>query len=358
MVINAAGLLRGPDMAAIHIIMPQALATAMEQAKVSRIVLISAISARHDVPTDYAQTKLAGEEVLRSSNLLWTILRPSLVYGEGSYGGTSLLRGLAALPGLVPLAGAGDQQFSPIHLADLARAVRLCCEKPELAGQVLEPCGPDRLTLRDLLAYYRRWLGMGEPRFIRVPIPAMRLLGRIGDVTGDGPVSTNSLAHLLAGNGGDGAAFARSIGFAPRSLEQALEQSPAQVQDSWHARLYFMAPAIRWVLVLLWIGSALIGLLWGAAAARVVTAGLGLSADLANPLQWAGSLIDLAVAAVVLRDQRGRIAPMLQLAVVCGYSLVIGFAMPGAWLDPLGGLFKNLPILALILVHGAIAERR
>lgn len=357
-VVNAAGVLRGPDMAAIHIDMPRALIAGAEAAGVRRMILISAISARPDVPTDYAETKLAGEALVRQSGLEWTVLRPSLVYGAGSYGGTSLLRGLAALPGLVPLAGTGNQVFAPIHLSDLARAVRQCCELPSLAGRELEPCGPDLLTLRDLLTHYRRWLGLGEPRFLMVPIPVMRLLGRMGDLTGNGPVSTNSLVQLLAGNAGDGIAFARTIGFAPRSLTAALRDSPAQVQDRWHARLYFLAPAIRWVLVLLWLASALIGLMWGAEAARDVAAGLALPRTLAAPLQWTGSLIDLAVAAVVLKDHRGKWATTLQLLVVAGYTLVIGLATPAAWREPLGGLIKNLPILALILVYGSIAERR
>ena len=39
------------------------------------------------------------------------ILRPSLVYGTGSFGGTSALRGLAGFPFAVPLVGRGDQPF-------------------------------------------------------------------------------------------------------------------------------------------------------------------------------------------------------------------------------------------------------
>ena len=104
-VINAAGVLRGPEMHAVHVAMPQALHAACKRAEVRRVILISAVSARPDVSTDYARTKVEGETALRSSGLRWTILRPSLVIAEGSYGGTSLLRGLSALPLFQPLAG-------------------------------------------------------------------------------------------------------------------------------------------------------------------------------------------------------------------------------------------------------------
>ena len=127
-VVNAAGVLRGPEMHAVHVAMPQALHAACSKAEVRRVILISAVSARPDVATDYARTKIEGEAALRGSGLRWTILRPSLVVAEGSYGGTSLLRGLSALPFVQPLPGDGDFAFSPIHADDLARSVRLACE--------------------------------------------------------------------------------------------------------------------------------------------------------------------------------------------------------------------------------------
>lgn len=357
-VVNAAGLLRGKTMEAVHAVMPRALYAAAAQAGVRHAVLISAISARPDVATDYSRTKLAGEAALREAGLDWTILRPSLVYADGSYGGTSLLRGLAGLPWAIPLAGDGRFAFSPIHAADLAAAVRRACEDDRLAGMALEPVGPETLSLRQLLRRYRAWLGFGPARFVPIPLAMMRLLGRLGDFAGDGPISTNSLTQLIAGNAGDSLAFERAIGFPPRELDAALRQHPAQVQDRWHARLFFLAPAIRWVLALLWVASALLGIFRGAAPTTRLIHHLALAPAWADPLRIGGSLLDMGVAALVITDRTARRATMAQLLVVTGYTVVLGLTLPGLWLDPLGPLLKNLPILALILVFGAIGDRR
>jgi uncharacterized protein YbjT (DUF2867 family) len=357
-IVNAAGLLRGADMDAVHVAMPRALHAAAARAGVRRVLLISAISARADVPTDYARSKLAGEAALRESGLHWTILRPSLVYGDGSYGGTSLMRGMAGLPLFVPLPGRGDFAFTPIHGRDLARTVRLCCEQGHFIGQVLEPVGPETLSLRDLLARYRGWLGLGPARFLSVPMPVMRLLGRIGDLAASGPIATNSLVQMIAGNDGDPRAFESAIGFRPRSLADSLQDRPALVQDRWHARLFFLAPAIRAILVLLWLASALLGLFAGAERTAQLLAALSWPDALSAPFRIGTSLLDLALALLVLRDRRANIATAAQLIVVLGYTLVIGLALPALWLDPLGPLLKNLPILLLILVHGAIGDRR
>ena len=262
-IVNAAGILRGPDMFRIHVDMPKALYRAAHQAGVKQIILISAISARPDVTTDYSVSKLAGERVLRESELSATILRPSLVYGEGSYGGTSLLRGMAALPLLIPLPGKGAFEFTPIHVDDLARFVRQACGNDAFHDQSLEPVGPETLSLRELLTRYRAWLGLRAAPFLAIPMPVMRLLGRLGDVFGHGPIATNSLVQMVAGNAGNSTTFAKVAGFSPRSLTEAMLAHPAEVQDRWHARLFFLAPAIKAVLILLWLASAWLGLFHG-----------------------------------------------------------------------------------------------
>lgn len=358
LIINAAGVLRGRDMTGVHVEMPRALYQAATATGVRRAILISAISARPDVATDYARTKLEGERVLRDSGLSWTILRPSLVIGDGSYGGTSLLRGLAGLPLFVPLPGHGEFAFSPIHARDLARAVRIVGEDARFDGVTLEPAGPETLTLRDLLARYRSWLGIGKLRPLPVPLWIMRLFGRMGDLFGTGPIATNSLVQMIAGNAGDGEAFANAVGFRPRRLEEILRNQPSQVQDRWHARLFFLAPLTKMILVVLWLASAWLGVACGATMAEAFVTALGWSPTLADPLRIGTSLLDAGIAVLLLADRTARLSTIAQITAVAGYTLVLGIAMPHLWLDPLGPLLKNLPILALILVHGAIGDRR
>jgi len=345
-------------MKAIHVDFPKALLVAASQVGVKQVVLLSAISAREDVPTDYSQAKLAGEELLRAANLDWTILRPSLVYGDGSYGGTSLIRGIAGLPFVTPLPGEGKFQFTPIHARDLARSVTLICGNDEFSGQVLEPVGPDTISLKELLGRYHAWLGFGRTRFLSIPMPIMRAFARIGDFIGSGPISSNSLSQLVAGNAGDSTAYAQAIGFTPRSIDESLLVRPAQMQDRWHARLFFLAPAITAVLVVLWLTSAWLGFFYGHDAAKEIVGALGISNGMIEPLRIGGSLADIAIAAIVLLDQKGRWSTATQLLFVLGYTLTISVASPQLWLDPLGPLLKNIPIIALIVVHGVIKDNR
>ena len=158
-VINCAGALqsgRGQDLKAIHERAPGALFQACLEAKIRRVIHISAISADPEARTEYAITKHSAEQRLRELDLDWVVLRPSLVYAEGSHGGTSLLRALAAFPWITPLPGSGEQVFQPLHVDDLAKTVAVLIHEPTFSRITLEPVGPERLTLAEIVVRFAR----------------------------------------------------------------------------------------------------------------------------------------------------------------------------------------------------------
>lgn len=362
-VINCAGVLhggRGQDIEAIHATTPIALFEACAAAGVRRVVQISAISADTEAGTDFALTKKRADDHLRGLPLDWTVLRPSLVYGEGSYGGSSTLRGLAGLPLVSPLVGDGSTPFRPIHADDLVETVTRVVETGRFARQTLEPVGPEVLTLRALVKKYRAWLGLKPALEIAIPMPVMRVAAHIADLAGGGPLGTASLRQLEFGNEGKEAVsvFAGKIGFTPRSMDEMLARWPARTQDLWHARLYFLRPLLRTMLVLLWLGSAIAGVLAPVAsygAVDAALAGLGLPS---RPLTLAFSAVDLLIAAALLACWRPRLLAAIQLIVVGGYTILLAALVPALWLDPFGALLKNLPILAAIGVWAILEEER
>lgn len=262
-VVNCAGILQsspGQSAAAIHAAAPMALFEACVLAKVARVIQISAVSADAAAGTEYARTKRAADDYLRGLDLGWTVLRPSLVYAQGSFGGTSALRGLAGLPFITLIPGDGGQEFQPIHAQDVAETVARCLENAELARCTLDPVGPETLTLRDIVVRLRRWLDLPPARVAPIPMPVVRLAARVGDLLGRGPLRSTAIDQLIYGNISDPETFAARIGFTPRYLDDALRFSPSHVQDRWHARLYALRPGLTIALAVLWLGSGLVSL--------------------------------------------------------------------------------------------------
>jgi len=360
-VVNCAGILQASGASsaeAIHTAAPIALFDAAAQAGITRVVQISAVSADREAGTDYARTKAAADDHLRACELDWFVIRPSLVYGQGSYGGTSFLRGLAGLPMVVPLIGDGGQAFQPIHADDVARAVATCLDPATPPRQILDAVGPETLTTRQTIERIRAWLDLPQARFIPVPMPLIRATARLGDWVGGGPVTTTALRQMEYGNVSDPRRFADSIGFAPRSLDQSLTQSPSHVQDRWHARLYFLPGLLTLSLALMWFGSAIAG--WASLPpdALTLTRMLGLPDNAASWLAGAFCVLDLGIGAWITSRWKPTWCGLAQLAVVGGYTIGLGLLLPHLWLDPYGALLKNLPILAAILAWMATRERR
>lgn len=346
-VVNLAGLLTGSDAAfdAVHVRAPRAVYAAAQ----GPCLHVSAVGIDADTP--FARWRRAGEEVALAVGA--TVLRPGLVLADTSYGGSSALRAFAAMPFAVPVVAGGMQPFNPIHADDLAAVIAELLAAPQPG--VWDIGGPQTLSQTDLALGLRRWLGLPAAPVWRVPAGLARAAGRIGDALKVGAISTTALRQLEHGVLADPAPLLARIGYRPRGFSAFLSARPAGTQDLWQARLYLLKPLVRIVLALMWLASAALGLFTPVARFDGL---LGLSPPLALILARGGGLVDLALAVALLRNWRPLRIAQAQLAVVLAYTLGLSALAPTLWLDPFGGVLKNLPVLALILVHLALAEER
>lgn len=345
--VNAAGLLTGTEaqFALVHRAAPRAALQALQ----GPAVLVSAIGTGADTP--FARWRRETEAVFAGH----TILRPGLVLADTSYGGSSLLRAFAALPWRLPVVGTGGQLFNPIHAADLAAVVAECLEAPPGPGP-WEIGGPEVLGQADLAGALRRWMGLPAARVLRLPLPLARALGRLGEALRMGPVSATAVAQLEHGVLADPAPLLARIGTRPRGLSAFLAARPAGTQDLWQARLYLLKPLIRLVLAAMWLASAALGLFLP--AAEFLPRFGALPGWLLEIMARAGGVADLMLGLALLRDWRPLRVAQAQIALVAAYTAGLTLIAPGLWLDPFGGLLKNLPVLALLLVHLALVEER
>jgi uncharacterized protein YbjT (DUF2867 family) len=360
-VVNAAGILRptpAQDFDAVHVDGPWALARACVELGVPRFVQVSALGLPED--GEFIASKHRFDAQLLTLPLQAVVLRPSVVYAvSGSYGGTSLLRALAAFPGAQLLPGAGAWRVQPLATEDLAALVARAVE----AGTpgVYEVGGPAPLALRDYQAQWRRWLRLPGTRAIAVPEALVSAQVWLWERLGRGPVGETMWRMLRRGNVTAPDAHARlhaSFGVAPRALEQVLAAQPSQVQDRWQAQLYFLAPALKAMLVLLWAISAVAGLVTPAADIEAMAQGTALQALQPVWLARVGGVLDAVLALWLASGWRPRTALALMGLSVLSYSLLLGLLLPQAWLDPLGGLAKNLVVLPALAVLWVLEDRR
>ncbi|MBN9219746.1 MAG: SDR family oxidoreductase [Mesorhizobium sp.] len=362
-VVNAAGALQdGPRdrLDAIHRGSVAALVAACEQIGVRRLVQISAIGAELASENAFFRTKAEGDAAVAASSLDWTILRPGLVIAPAAYGGTALLRALAAVPGFVP-AVLADRPIQTVSVSDVAEAVSRAVAGRLPQRQIIDLVEERARPLSAILLAFRGWLGIPEAPVVAWPAA----VGRAGGLVADGlgilgwrsPLRSAALAALDRGVTGDAAIWTGIAGRPPRPLEATLAAMPAHVQERWFARLWLLKPVMFFVLSVFWLASGIVGFVrWEAAADVLVSR--GFSPNLAPVAVFAGSVADILVGAAVLVRPLAARALMAMMAITLFYLAAATVFAADLWLDPLGPLVKTLPTLCLVLVALAILDER
>lgn len=189
---------------------------ACRSAGVDRCLHMSALGTRPGAASRYHRTKWAAEEAVRGSGLRWTIFRPSVIQGPGD-GFVNLFERMSRWSPVLPVVGRGTARLQPVSVGAVAQAFARALDAEVAIGKTYDLCGPDRMTLPEILATI---LSVTGRRRIRMRLPGAiarmqaglleavypRLLGRAA------PLSRDQLLMLDEDNIGDPGPVERDLG--------------------------------------------------------------------------------------------------------------------------------------------------
>jgi len=348
-VVNAAGIFNehgSTSFEAVHTGTPLALFQASVQAGVRRIVQISAWGATPDAPTTFLRTKWAADEGLLRMSPDGIVVLPSLVFGRNG-ASTRALIAMAASPWL-PLPEGGTQLVQPIHVNDLvALLLRVLTADAADLPRRIPAVGTRPVQLRDYLRTLRKSVFDRPLRTSTLPPRLLKLCGRLSR---NPWLDQNAQDMLAQARPADGSVMQRLLGYPQRPPEQFV--APEDVADlRSRASWTWMEPVARWSLVLLWIATGCLSLgIYPIGNSVALVERLGFSAPMALGCVYAGGVLDVALGAALLLRRTRRLAYVLQLAAMAGYTVLASIAAPGDWLYPFAPLLKNIPIAALTLL--------
>jgi uncharacterized protein YbjT (DUF2867 family) len=135
-----------------------------------QVVQMSALGADSDGQTAYIRAKGQAEEVVCESSIEWSIVRPSVVFGDGGEF-VSFTKTLTT-PYVTGLPGGGATRFQPIWVGDLVPMLAEVIENAdnEHTGETYELGGPEVLTLADVATQVYHAEGK---RLTVLPIPML-----------------------------------------------------------------------------------------------------------------------------------------------------------------------------------------
>ena len=168
--INLIGILyekkRGNTFKNIHTIFPTLLAKLCKKHNLKHFVHISALGINDALDSQYAKSKLEGENNILINFSKSTILRPSVVFSNSDNFSTQFMTLLRRLP-VFPLYYSGKTKFMPIHATDLTNVIYYVLSN-KIETQVVECVGPEVLTFKEILQIL---LDLIKKKRLLLPLP-------------------------------------------------------------------------------------------------------------------------------------------------------------------------------------------
>ena len=168
--INLVGILseqkKGNTFKNIHTIFPSLLAKLCKKYNLKNFIHLSALGINEAIDSNYAKSKLEGEQEVLKNFPLATILRPSVVYSVDDNFTTSFMTLLNRLP-IFPIYYGGKTKFAPIHCSDLTDTIHHVISK-NIYSKIIECIGPEIISFKEIL---QRLLYLIDKKRILLPLP-------------------------------------------------------------------------------------------------------------------------------------------------------------------------------------------
>ncbi|MBN9462159.1 MAG: SDR family oxidoreductase [Burkholderiales bacterium] len=349
----------------VHASFTSRLIQALTLAREPRLLIhVSIPGSGHDDQTAFSVTKRQAERVIADSAVSYVILRPGFVVAPTAYGGSALVRALAALPIELP-ERESRRPFATTCVTDIAGTIagvgrqwRLGERQWNAVWEVMDREAP---PVGAVIAAFRTHLG-GPMRRLRLAPWMVSVGARLGDLVSrlgwSPPVRTTALAEMRQGVAGNPDAWIAATGMEPVPLAGILARRTATVQEKWFARLYLVKALVIGSLALFWLASGLIALTASFDAAVSILARHGFARLSAELMTVVSSVADILVGMAISWRKSCRAGLMAGIALSLFYMVGAAAIAPSLWFEPLGALVKTGPAIVLMLVALAILDER
>jgi uncharacterized protein YbjT (DUF2867 family) len=368
-VVNCLGVLQdgpGSDTRAVHRDFVERLLQAIsDSGRAIRLIHISIPGAAKDDQTAFSVTKREAERLIAGSRIPHAILRPGLVVAPAAFGGSAMVRALAALPLQLPAEESGTP-FQPVAVDDVAATIAWLAAH-EADDETVQAIGwdlmqPQKISLGGVIDHFRFAFGtVAWPR-ITLPSPLLDLGAKLGDLASRlgwmPPMRSTAIAELRRGVIGDPQGWMAATGIEPRAVDKVVGRHAATIQDKWFARLFLVKALIIASLAIFWTVSGFIALAISFPAAKTILLTHGFPLWLAAPFAAITSLMDMAIGILIAFRRTCAVGLVAGIVVALGYMAGCAILAPDLWIEPLGALVKTFPAIVLMLVALLILDNR
>ena len=199
------------------------MVAAAEAQQVRRFVHMSSNGVKENAATEYYRSKWQAEQLLRGSDLSWTIFRPSVIFGAEDDFCNRLAEMVRRLP-VVPVLGDGRYRIAPVAVEDVAAGFVAALQTPSSVGRIYPICGRDSYSFDELLDLIGRALGRDRVSKAHHPLFLVKPLVASLQFLPGFPLTSEQLTMLVAGNVCDPQPWIEDFAIEPRSFAETISR--------------------------------------------------------------------------------------------------------------------------------------
>ena len=210
-----------------YISLTQHLLEATAHFNIPRVVFLGSTGIYTKLPSKSAQAKRDLEAVITGGDTNYTILRPTMIYGnQRDRNIFRLLRFLKKSP-VAPVFARGRSQTQPVHIDDVVSALVTALETPATIGKTYDIGGASVLPYRELLKTAARALGRKVFCLPLPLVPAKAAVTVLRKLVPRFNIRTEQVARLVEDKNVDISPARQDFGYNPITFEEGVTRMVA-----------------------------------------------------------------------------------------------------------------------------------
>jgi nucleoside-diphosphate-sugar epimerase len=205
---------------------------AAKEAGIERAVFISTTAIFTKLNSKSKSTRLAAEAAIQSSDLDYTILRPTMIYGTPrDRNMIRLIRWLLRLP-VIPVLGNGNYLQQPVFVEDVAQAIVSCLKESKTIGKSYNIAGKTPITYNEVIDTIGK---LSNRKILKIHFPdkpVIAVLRMLEKVKLPLPIKAEQVERLNENKDFAYQEASADFGYSPRSFEEGIRQEMKSLKGS------------------------------------------------------------------------------------------------------------------------------
>jgi uncharacterized protein YbjT (DUF2867 family) len=210
------------------------LIEAAKEAGVARIIYLSHVGADKNSAFEVHKVKGQVEDIVRRSEIPYTIFRSTLLFGEEDIFANSIAMALATVPSVFLMPGDGRMLVQPLWVEDLVTCLEWSLDDLTTLNQTLTLGGPEFMTFEQMTKIIMAATKHSRA-IVPIGIPYLRIgAGILESILPRSPITTRWLDHLAVNRITELVSVTRYFGLKPARFEQTIGY---MTEKNWGAEM-------------------------------------------------------------------------------------------------------------------------